>query len=76
MVLNVSAWSIRKPMPAFVFFIIALLLGLVAFRSLPVTWAPNIDIPIVSITVTQLGAAPAELETQVAKKIEDAVVYN
>src|SRR5260370_7807530 len=32
----------------------------------------NIDIPIVTITVTQTGAAPSELETQVTKNVENA----
>jgi hydrophobe/amphiphile efflux-1 (HAE1) family protein len=73
MALNVSAWSIRKPIPAIVLFLVLTLLGIVSFRSLPITRFPNIDIPIVSVTVTQSGAAPAELETQVTKKVEDAV---
>ncbi|HVY59160.1 MAG TPA: efflux RND transporter permease subunit, partial [Xanthobacteraceae bacterium] len=71
--LNISAWSIRTPMPAAVAFLVLVVLGLISFRTLPVTRFPNIDIPIVQITVTQSGAAPGELETQVTKKIEDAV---
>ena len=71
--LNVSAWSIRKPVPAIVLFLVLMVLGLNSFRDLPITRFPNIDIPIVKIDVTQAGAAPSELENQVAKKIEDAV---
>ncbi len=71
--LNVSAWSIRRPIPATVAFIILTLLGVVAFRQMAVTKFPNIDIPIVQITITQSGAAPSELESQVTKKVEDAV---
>ncbi len=41
--------------------------------ALPITRFPNIDVPLVSITVTQSGASPAELEMQVTKEIEDAV---
>jgi len=73
MSLNVSAWSIRAPVPALVFFAVVMLLGTVAFQSLPITRFPNIDVPVVAITVTQSGAAPAELESQVTKRIEDAV---
>ena len=73
MSLPISALSIRRPVPALVAFAVLLILGLVAFRSLPVTRLPNIDIPIVQIAITQSGAAPAELETQVTKKVEDAV---
>jgi HAE1 family hydrophobic/amphiphilic exporter-1 len=73
MSLNISAWSIRKPVPALVFFTVVMLLGFVSFMGLPITRFPNIDVPVVAITVTQSGAAPAELETQVAKRIEDSV---
>ena len=71
--LNVSAWSIRRPIPAAVGFVILTLLGIVAFRQMAVTRFPNIDIPIVQVVVTQSGAAPSELESQVTKKVEDAV---
>ena len=71
--INVSAWSIRRPVPAIVLFAVLMLLGVLSFKQLPVTRFPNIDIPIVSIKITQSGAAPAELETQVTKVVEDAV---
>ena len=71
--LNVSAWSIRKPIPSVVLFIVLIVLGVFSFRQLPITRFPNIDIPIVAITVTQSGAAPSELQNQVTKRVEDAV---
>jgi hydrophobe/amphiphile efflux-1 (HAE1) family protein len=71
--INVSAWSIRRPVPAAVLFVILTLLGVVAFRQMAVTRFPNIDIPIVQVAITQSGAAPSELESQVTKKVEDAV---
>ena len=60
MTFNVSAWSIRKPVPALVFFVVMLVLGLTAFRSLPIALTPNIDIAVVSVLVTQSGAAPVD----------------
>ncbi len=71
--LNVSAWSIRRPIPAAVAFAVLMILGLVSFRTMSVTRFPNIDIPIVQVLITQSGAAPSELESQVTKKVEDAV---
>jgi hydrophobe/amphiphile efflux-1 (HAE1) family protein len=71
--LNISAWSIRAPMPATVGFLVLMILGLFSFWHLPITRIPNIDIPIVQVAVTQSGAAPSELESQVTKKVEDAV---
>src|ERR1700742_2522698 len=73
MALNVSAWSIRRPLPAVVLSLILLFLGWTSFMRLPVTRLPNADIPLVSVIVTQFGAAPTELESQVTKTIEDAV---
>ena len=70
---NISGWSIRKPVPSIVLFAVLLLLGIMSFRSLPVTRFPNIDVPVISVTITQSGAAPAELETQVTKQVEDAL---
>jgi hydrophobe/amphiphile efflux-1 (HAE1) family protein len=70
---NVSAWSIRQPVPALVLFMVLLALGWVSFANLPVTRFPNIDVPIVQVRITQAGAAPSELEVQVTKKIEDAI---
>lgn len=73
MALNVSAWAIRKPVPPLVLFVILTLLGIMFFRSLPVTQMPNIDLPIVTVTITQAGAAPSELETQITKKVENSI---
>ena len=71
--MNISAWSIRNPVPAIVLFAVLCLLGIMSFRQLPVTRFPNIDVPLISVTVTQSGAAPAELESQVTKLVEDSV---
>jgi len=73
MTLNISAWSMRSPMPAIVSFLVLLILGVSSFMALPITRFPNIDFPIVQVTITQSGAAPSELETQVTRKVEDAV---
>ncbi|MCP3393429.1 efflux RND transporter permease subunit [Bradyrhizobium sp. CCGB12] len=73
MALNISAWSIRNPLPSVVFSIILLILGWVSFTKLAVTRLPSADIPVISVVVSQFGAAPAELESQVTKTVEDAV---
>ena len=70
---NISAWSIRQPVPSLVLFMVLMALGYVSFGQLAVTRFPNIDVPIVQVRVYQSGAAPSELEVQVTKKIEDAI---
>jgi multidrug efflux pump subunit AcrB len=70
---NISGASIRKPVPAMVLFAVLLVLGVTSFMSIPITRAPNVDVPIISVTITETGAAPGELESQVTRKVEDAV---
>ena len=71
--MNFSAWSIRNPIPALLLFFVLTALGVSSFMKLPVTKFPIIDIPLVSVTVTDPGVAPSELETQVTKTVEDSV---
>ncbi|RXF73657.1 efflux RND transporter permease subunit [Hansschlegelia zhihuaiae] len=73
MALNVSAWAIRKPIPSLVMFVVLVAIGAASFMALPVTRMPNIDLPLVSVTIRQDGAAPSELELQVTKRVETAV---
>src|SRR6478752_1568399 len=73
MAINISAWSIRHPLPPLVMAAAIVALGYISFTKLPVTRMPNVDVPVVSVTVTQFGAAPAELESRVTKAVEDAV---
>ncbi len=70
---NFSALSIRNPVPAILLFFILVVVGVASFRALPIEQFPNIDVPVIAVTVTQSGSTPAELETQVTKVIEDAV---
>ena len=70
---NISAWAIRQPIPSIVLFIILTVVGIVSFASTSITDSPNVDLPLISVTVTQSGAAPEELETQVTRLVEDAV---
>nr|MDJ0576433.1 efflux RND transporter permease subunit [Xenococcaceae cyanobacterium MO_234.B1] len=70
---HLSAWSIKNPIPVIVTFLILGIVGLISFLGLGIDNSPNIDVPVVTVNVTQRGASPTELETQVTKKIEDAV---
>ncbi|MBV9727259.1 MAG: efflux RND transporter permease subunit, partial [Gammaproteobacteria bacterium] len=70
---NISAWAIRHPVPPVVLFVVLLFLGMVAFVRLPVTLDPDIAFPLVHILVSQPGAAPQEIETQILQKIEGSV---
>ncbi len=71
--INFSAWAIRNPVAPILLFVVLCMLGTISFMRLPVTKFPNIDVPVILISVTQGGATPAELETQVTREVEDAV---
>jgi hydrophobe/amphiphile efflux-1 (HAE1) family protein len=71
--MNPSGWSIRRPIPVIVAFLVLTLGGLIAFGQLGIDENPNIEFPAITVTVTQVGAGPEELENQVTKPIEDAV---
>jgi HAE1 family hydrophobic/amphiphilic exporter-1 len=69
----ISAWAIRNPVPVVLLFIGLLIGGLIAYSGLPVKQFPNIQFPVVAVTVTQSGAAPGEMETQITRPVEDAI---
>jgi multidrug efflux pump subunit AcrB len=70
---NMSAWAIRHPVSPVVLFVVLMFMGVVAFVRLPITLNPDIAFPLVLVQVSQPGAAPQEIETQIVQKIEGAV---
>ena len=70
---QISAWSIRNPIPTIVLFLFMALAGAVAFTKLRINNMPDVDIPTVTVSVTWSGAAPSEMETQITRLIEDSV---
>jgi len=70
---NISAWSIRNPVPSIVLFVGLTLAGIVSFMTMKVNQDPDIDFPMVIVQISQPGAAPTEMENQVTQKIENAL---
>jgi len=71
--MNLSAWAIRRPLAALMIFVALCIAGLYGFHRLPVARFPDVAFPMVTVTVTLPGAAPSQLETEVTRKVEDAV---
>lgn len=69
--MNFSAWSIRNPVPAILLFVLLSVAGLIGFKQLAINDFPDMDVPVIKVTTTMEGAAPAQLETEVARKLED-----
>ncbi|MBI5792181.1 MAG: efflux RND transporter permease subunit [Rhodocyclales bacterium] len=71
--MNVSAWSIRNPIPAVLLFIMLTLAGLMAFKGMRIQQFMDIDLPTVTVSAVLPGAAPAQMETEVARPIENSI---
>lgn len=71
--INVSSWSIRNPIPAVLLFLLLTLAGLMSFQAMKVQNFPDIDLPTVTVTATLPGASPSQLETEVARKLENSL---
>ncbi|RZI98666.1 MAG: efflux RND transporter permease subunit [Brevundimonas sp.] len=70
---NISSWSIKNPIPIILLFILLTLAGLVGFSGMRINNNPDIDFPLVVVVAGRPGAAPAEMEIQVTRLIEDSV---
>jgi multidrug efflux pump subunit AcrB len=70
---NISAWAIRHPVTPIVLFVVLFFLGVVAFIRLPINLDPDVTFPAVDTYVVQPGAAPTEMETQIAQKVEGSI---
>ena len=70
---NMSAWSIRNPIIPIVFFIGLMIAGIVSFNRMDVNNMPDVEFPGVHVAVSQPGAAPTEIETQITQIVEGAV---
>lgn len=70
---SLSSWAIRRPLPAMMVFFVLCVAGLWGFHSLPVSRYPDIAFPMTTVTVSQPGASPAQLETEVTRRIEDSL---
>ncbi|MCM2342477.1 efflux RND transporter permease subunit, partial [Rhodoferax sp.] len=71
--MNFSAWSIKNPIPAIMLFVLLTLAGLMSFNAMKVQQFPDLELPTVTVSASLPGAAPAQLETEVARKLENAI---
>jgi multidrug efflux pump subunit AcrB len=70
---NLSAWSIRNPVVPIVLFIGLALAGVVAFMGMKVQNEPDIEFPLVIVTISEPGAAPTEIENQITQRVESSI---
>jgi multidrug efflux pump subunit AcrB len=72
-IINVSAWSIRNPVSAVMLFVLLTVAGLFSFSSMKVQYYPDLDVPTISVVALLPDATPAQIEAQVAQKIENSI---
>ena len=70
---NISAWSIRNPVVPIVLFVALTLAGIMSFNNMDVQNDPDIEFPVVVVSISQPGAAPTEITTQITQKVESAI---
>ncbi len=68
-----SRASVARPIAMSCFILMLVLFGLNSYRELGLDAFPDVEIPYVTVTTVYPGASPAEIEVDVAKRIEDAV---
>jgi len=69
---QISTWSIRNPVPVTLIFVLLLTAGVMSYFRVPIKQFPDVSFPVVNVTVSQSGAAPSEMETQITRLVEDA----
>ena len=70
---NISAWSIRNPVVPIVLFVALSIAGIMSFMNMDVQNDPDIEFPVVVVSISQPGAAPSEITTQITQKVESAI---
>src|SRR5688572_22818539 len=71
--MNFVTWSIRNPVPVIMMFIALTVAGIVSFPKLGVLDRPDIEFPAIVVTVAYSGVAPSQMESEITRKVEDAV---
>jgi HAE1 family hydrophobic/amphiphilic exporter-1 len=70
--MNIAGLAIKRPIFIIMIVFSIITLGIIGYSSLPWDLMPNVDFPTVSVTVLYPGASAQEMETIVAKPLEDA----
>lgn len=65
--------SIRQPVFITMLMLATITFGMLAFRTTPVNLLPDIDVPVMSVTVAYPGAGPESVADQVVEPLEEAV---
>jgi HAE1 family hydrophobic/amphiphilic exporter-1 len=71
---TLSDFSIHRPVFAWMLMIGVIVFGIIGFKGLGVSQLPDVDFPVVSVSITWEGAAPEVMETDVTDIVENAIM--
>ena len=71
--MNIAEVSVRRPVFAIMMTAALIVMGAVSYQSLGLDLMPKTDAPVVSVQASLPGASAEEIETQITKRIEEAV---
>lgn len=71
--MNLSKFSVKRPVTTLMFMLIAILLGIVSLTRLPVDLYPDMEIPVALVSINYDGVGPEEIESLITKPVEQSV---
>ncbi|HNM15160.1 MAG TPA: efflux RND transporter permease subunit, partial [bacterium] len=71
--MNLPALSIRRPVLVTGIVLFIIMIGGISFARLGVDLFPDVNFPIISVSVPYIGVSPEEMETLVSKVVEEEV---
>src|SRR5271166_2044533 len=72
--MSLSEVSIRRPVFAWMLMAALIVFGAISFQRLGISQLPDVDFPVVSVSLSLPGAAPEVVESQVLDPIEDSIM--
>jgi len=70
---NLSRWGVKYPLPSVLLFVVLVIGGFWGLRQLPISYLPDIALPSIQVSIDLPGASPSTLETDVTRRVEDAI---
>src|SRR4051812_28159225 len=71
--MTLSDLSIKRPVFAWMLMTALIVFGGISFMKMGVSQLPDVDFPVINISLTLLGAAPEVMETDIVDVVEGAV---
>ncbi len=71
--MSIYKTAVNKPISTFMVFTAVIVMGIYSFIKIPIDLYPEIDPPFLSVMTSYAGASAADIETNITKRLEDAL---